>query len=272
MNNAPDIRIAIYTDNKNLQQDAKQLATAAGLEITDKPDHEFDYMLMLTLYEGPPGHKLELIQTGAKTPGPVFAEFAVGTAAHRMRYGGGRGQPLARAVGLKGGASPNVLDVTAGLGRDAFVLATLGCLVIMVERNPIIAALLDNGMQRAADDASVGNIISERMHLVQANALEYVDQLSGHQQPDVIYMDPMYPHRTKSALVKKEMRFFRDIVGEDEDASLLLKKSLQHAQKRVVVKRPRTAKPLPVRSPDTCIESKNTRYDIYFTGVKTISK
>jgi 16S rRNA (guanine1516-N2)-methyltransferase len=218
---------------------------------------------MLSPFAGPPGYRLELVQTGTKAPGPVFAEFAKGTAAHRMRYGGGRGQPLARAVGLKGGANPTILDVTAGLGRDAFVLATLGCLVIMVERNPVIAALLDNGMQRAAGDPSVGRIISERMHLVQADALKYLSQLAGNQRPEVIYMDPMYPHRTKSALVKKEMRFFRDIVGEDEDATALLKQSLQHAQKRVVVKRPRTAKPLPVIAPDTCIESKNTRYDIY---------
>ncbi|WP_445775347.1 class I SAM-dependent methyltransferase, partial [Shewanella sp.] len=64
----------------------------------------------------------------------INVDFVSGAVAHRRKFGGGRGQSIAKAVGLKQGVTPTVVDGTAGLGRDAFVLASLGCKVIMVER------------------------------------------------------------------------------------------------------------------------------------------
>src|SRR5688572_20080391 len=93
--------------------------------------------------------RLSLIPTGKNAPGPIYADFLTGAAAHRRLHGGGRGQPIARAIGLKPGVKPpSVIDATAGLGRDAFVLACLGCEVTLLERSPTVAALLRDALER----------------------------------------------------------------------------------------------------------------------------
>jgi len=197
--------------------------------------------------------------------GAIFVDFVRGKAAHRRLYGGGKRQPLARAVGMKKKPYPRILDLSAGLGRDAFVLATLGCEVVMLERSPIVAALLADGLRRAADDIELSEIVCQRMWLLPLNALDYLNDKSKQvEPPDVIYFDPMYPEREKSALVKKEMRVLQMIAGKDEDAATVLSRAVQVASRRVVVKRPLKAPTLNELKPATQIKSKNTRYDIYF--------
>lgn len=193
---------------------------------------------------------------------PLYIDFISGKSRHRRLFGGGRNQPLARAVGVKGGYLPDVLDLTAGLGRDAFVLATIGCNVRMLERSKVVAALLKNAIMRATADNELNPII-QRMQLIQADSRSYLQNISADQIPAVIYMDPMYPHQDKSALVKKEMRIFRDIVGDDSDSDMLLLLARQHVKKRVVVKRPKGSDNLGGIKPHSVINSKNTRYDIY---------
>lgn len=144
---------------------------------------------------------LELRKLDEPKLGPVFVDFVEGAVAHRRKFGGGRGQSIAKAVGLKAGANPTVVDATAGLGRDAFVLASLGCQVTMLERHPVVAALLADGLQRAQQDSEIGGWMRERMSLRSGPALENLQQLGF--TPDVVYLDPMFPHRQKSALVKK---------------------------------------------------------------------
>ncbi len=195
----------------------------------------------------------------------IQVDFVHGTQAHRRRFGGGRGQPLARAAGLKSGHSPKIVDATAGLGRDAFVLAHLGCEVQLLERSSIIAALLEDGLSRAQADADIGEWVQARLHLQAVDAGVWLQGLAAEAYPDVIYLDPMYPERKKSALVKKEMRLLQQLLDQDEDSAALLELALQRAQRRVVVKRPKLAPSLNQRSPDTSISSKNTRFDIYFT-------
>ncbi len=207
--------------------------------------------------------RLELREWEPNAPGPMFVDFAAGAVAHRYRFGGGRNQPLARAVGLKGGATPTVMDATAGLGRDAFVLASLGCTVRLVERVPIIAVLLRDGLQRAARAPDIGPLVAERLHLVVADGRDYLRGLAEHQQPDVVYLDPMYPHRHKTALVKKEMRVLRQWVGDDPDAPELLAAALCCARRRVVVKRPRHAPVVAGPPPGFQVVAPNTRFDIY---------
>lgn len=206
---------------------------------------------------------LALVAAGPDAPGPIRADWTGGASAHRRRFGGGRGQPLARAVGLKHGACPTVVDATAGLGRDAFVLAGLGCEVRLVERSAAIAALLEDGLRRAAADAGIGDWVRARMRLVHADAARWLAALPATEAPDVVYLDPMYPHRRGSALVKKEMRQFRALLGDDPDADALLAPALACARRRVVVKRPRQAEPLAGRAPSFEIASPNTRYDVY---------
>jgi 16S rRNA (guanine1516-N2)-methyltransferase len=188
---------------------------------------------------------------------------------YRREKGGGRSEMIARAVGLKNGKTPTVLDATAGLGVDAFVLASLGCRVTMMERVPAVAALLRDGLERSqryasGQDAKLADILS-RMQLVEANSAEYLKGLSDADCPDVVYLDPMFPERKKSAAVKKEMQLFHKLIGPDDDAGQLFESALLRARNRVVVKRPRIAPLLSGREPSHTIEGKRNRYDIYLT-------
>ncbi len=147
------------------------------------------------------------------------------------------------------------------MGRDGFVLASLGCEVTLVERQPLIAALLEDGLERARRDPDVAPIAA-RMRLLGGNSADLMRVWDG-EAPQVIYLDPMFPHRDKSALVKKEMRLFRPLVGDDLDAPALLQAALALASHRVVVKRPRKAPIIEGPKPGYSLEGKSSRYDIY---------
>ncbi len=207
--------------------------------------------------------RLELVQIGDKAPGAIYVDFVAGAVAHRRRFGGGRGQTIAKAVGLKGGANPTVLDATGGLGRDGFVLASLGCRVTLLERSPVVAALLEDGLRRAEADPEIGNWVAERLSLIHTDAVAWMEALDERDFPDVVYLDPMFPHRHKSAQVKKEMALFQQLLGGDEDADRLLPAALRVAKKRVVVKRPDYAPVLGGKQPTMAITSKKHRFDVY---------
>ncbi|WP_303902674.1 class I SAM-dependent methyltransferase [Thiohalomonas denitrificans] len=208
------------------------------------------------------GERLELRQSGPRAPGPVFVDFVGGAVGHRRRFGGGRGQPIAKAIGLKKGRTPSVIDATAGLGRDAFVLASLGCPVRLIERSAAVAALLEDGLRRARQDSEVGPI-AERMSLIRADASDYLRGLPAHECPDVVYLDPMYPGRRSRALVKKEMQLFHRLIGTDPNAQGLLPAALECARERVVVKRPDYAPPLADRPATLAFETRRNRFDVY---------
>ncbi len=205
--------------------------------------------------------RLELRKRDEPKLGAIFVDFAGGTMAHRRKFGGGRGEAVAKAVGIKGSYLPDVVDATAGLGRDAFVLASLGCKVRMLERNPVVAALLDDGLARGYCDAEIGPWLRERMTLLHASSLTALSELSP--KPEVVYLDPMYPHKQKSALVKKEMRVFQGLVGPDEDADGLLEPARRLATKRIVVKRPDYAPPMADIAAQAAVVTKSHRFDIY---------
>lgn len=194
----------------------------------------------------------------------IRADFHGPSVRYRRVKGGGRGQLIAKAVGFKGDDAPRVLDCTAGLGGDAFVLASLGCEVTILERVPAVRELLRDGLAQARQQMDQGlNSILDRMQLIESDALAYMRETRDVDRPDVVYLDPMFPERTKSALVKKEMRVFHDLVGDDPDADALLPAALRIARKRVVVKRPRIAPTLASTKPSHVLEGKRNRYDIY---------
>ena len=234
------------------QAQAEQWAARLGLPLVDA---EAAFAVQVG------GDGLQIQQLGPQAPGPVRVDFLEGGAAHRRLYGGGAGQMIATAVGIAQGVRPHVLDATAGLGKDAFVLATLGCRMQLIERQPLVAALLEDGLARAAKDDEVGAIVA-RMELLQGNSIERMRNWEG-EPPQVIYLDPMFPHRDKSALVKKEMRVFRPLVVDDLDAPALLEAALALATHRVVVKRPRKAPIIEGAKPSHSLEGKSSRYDIY---------
>ena len=200
-----------------------------------------------------------------KTPkiGRLVCDFTGGVVAHRFRFGGGRGQALPKAIGMKGGKSTLVVDATAGLGRDAFLLASLGADVTLIERSPDMHRLLEEGLARAR---KVGVDMAEainRMTLLHGDARDLLPTLS----PEVVLVDPMHPPRKKTALVKNEMRLIREIVGTDEDSVELMKVALATASRRVVLKWPQRAEPMEgIRPTSHQIIGKSTRYDVFMVG------
>lgn len=252
--------VAVSADDPALNDTAETLASELVLPRCTWPCADYPYVLLYSAAGHPP--RLELRATGAAAPGPVYVDFAAGALGFRARHGGRGKEPLARAVGIRGTGVPTVLDATAGLGRDAFILATLGCEVRLVERSPIIAALLRDGLRRAADHPATREIVPH-LHLRPGDAIAALAQPAEAGPPDVVYLDPMYPHRGKSALVKKEMRMLRALVGEDPDAPQLLAVALRAARRRVVVKRSRLASALPGPEPSHSLTGSTTRFDIY---------
>lgn len=198
-----------------------------------------------------------------KIKADIRCDFITGELRHRRLYGGGKNQMILKATGLNK-HKPSVMDLTAGLGRDSYVLATAGAQVTMFERQPIVAALLADGLRRlhsAGDEQEL--IIAQRLSLHEGDSLDCLAALAECEAPDVIYIDPMFPERGKTAKVKKAMAFFHHLVGSDDDAAALLPLALATARYRVVVKRPRHAPPLADLKPGLCFEGKSTRFDVY---------
>jgi 16S rRNA (guanine1516-N2)-methyltransferase len=197
----------------------------------------------------------------------IRADFCDATTDYRRTHGGGKGQMIAKAVGIKGSTRPAILDGTAGLGADSFVLAGLGCELSLLERNPFIHALLTDGLERARQ-SQMSEIceVMDRMRLLPTrDSLRFLESGEAGAAWDVIYLDPMFPEREKSARVKKSMRVFHDIVGGDADSDQLLALALERAESRVVVKRPRHAPPLAGKTPSHVLKGQRNRFDIYLT-------
>lgn len=195
----------------------------------------------------------------------LIIDFVGGAVGHRFRSKEGKNQALLKAVGFSKGTIPNVVDATAGLGRDSFLMASMGAKVTMIERSKDIHAQLADAMARAAAENDDYAQTIARMTLIHGDSKDLLPGLS----PDVVLVDPMHPPRGNTALVKKEMRILRDIVGVDADQIELMQVALTHAKKRVVLKWPIRADPLPgIRPPSHQIIGKNTRYDVFMTNLR----
>lgn len=160
-------------------------------------------------------------------------------------------EPLARSLGLKGNLDKKLVwDVTCGSGKDSLLISFFGAKVIAFERHPIIFLLLKDALRRYPMDWD--------LYFGDAREVTGLDQ-----KPDAIYYDPMYPEKKKkSALPRKEMRIFKEIVGEDLDADVFLDWALKNAKERVVVKRALEALPIK-ENPTANYSGKSTRYDMY---------
>ncbi len=226
------------------------------------------YDLLLTVT----AERVELRCPQRGGPRPLYVDFVAGPLGYARRVN--RFGLLFQAVGFRSGR-PTVLDATAGLGRDAFWLAYHGCRVTALERSPVLFALLQDGLERAARVPEIREHLGDRLRLLHADARVFLRQLAEkcatsapacvslpEDAPDVVYLDPMYPPQRKSALVKVEMRILRQLVGDDPDAGELFELACAVARQRVVVKRHRHAEPL---SPDPTHShsDQTTRYDVY---------
>lgn len=193
---------------------------------------------------------------------PWCVDFLSAQKNYRRKYGGGFKEALARACDVKPHKElPLILDLTAGFAKDAFVLACLGCHITLVERHPVIAALVDDALKRLYQDP----IRSSDFHLnlIFDEAEHYLlNRSSDCISPDIIYLDPMHPERSKSAHVKKDMQILQAWISPEENPEHLVNLSLQYAKKRVVLKWPRKAPSLK-QKPHFFYEEKTVRFDVY---------
>jgi 16S rRNA (guanine1516-N2)-methyltransferase len=193
-------------------------------------------------------------------------DFAGGAVGYRFRRGGKRGHPLVRAAGIKRDRIPTIVDATAGLGRDAFLLASAGATVTLIERSAEVHALLKDALARAAAESSELAEVIARMTLIPGDARSLLPEL----KPDVVIVDPMHPPRRGTALVKQEMRQLSAIVGADEDADELMRIALASARERVVLKWPLRAAPLlEAPKPSHQFAGKTVRYEVFVTSLES---
>jgi 16S rRNA (guanine1516-N2)-methyltransferase len=255
------ISVSSTINSVTILQKAVELAANLNLPFTPSIEHRSSEVVLAYT---PQGLQLLHIPHGSqKSSCLLFVDFVHGKNGFRLAQNRTIKQAIARAVGVKAGFRPTILDGTAGLGSDSFVLASLDCNVTMCERSPIIGALLEDGLYRAAGAEKTAGIIETRINLVQEDTQEYLKK--SRATFHTIYLDPMYPHRNQSALSKQALRIIRSLVGGDPDGAALLEIALDKAENRVVVKRPRKAPLLSDIQPSHVILMKNSRFDIYLT-------
>lgn len=209
--------------------------------------------------------KLSLISSTLGKQTNLEIDFAGGALDHRRHYGGGRNQDLCRAVGLNRQRDLQIADATAGLGRDAFVLSLQGAQVAAYEKNPVLACMLMRARQQGLEQATARpdselHVVLSRLDFIYADSSSQIRPQSF----DVVYMDPMFPQREKSAKVKKEMQILHQLLEDDKTDSIQLFTSCwSAARSRLVIKRPAKAPLFTDEKPSHQIVGKAIRYDVY---------
>ncbi|MBE6478983.1 MAG: SAM-dependent methyltransferase [Olsenella sp.] len=167
---------------------------------------------------------------------------------------------LVRAARVRGVEAPTALDATAGLGEDSLLLAAAGFSVTLVEHDPVIAALLRDGLERAANEPQLEGIVA-RMTLVEGDSVEVLAGLAV--APDVVYLDPMFPAKHKDAATKKKLQLFQMLESPCTNEDQLMHAALAARPRKVVVKRPLKGPFLAGRKPSSSLTGKVVRYDVY---------
>lgn len=235
---------------------AATLAAELDLPLVERDGDEFDYLLQFE--QG----RLQLHSRLPEFPAALYVDFA-DAKLHYRAHSAMRSQNLAKAIGVKGRRGVTVLDATAGLGKDAFLLASLGCELTMLERSAVVHALLADGLSRGETCGTETAEILSRMQLERGDFLEFAPTAPTF---DVIYLDPMFPQRRKSAKVKKDMALLQQLLGSQSDGTQLLEHAMGMAKKRVVVKRAKLSPQLGESKPDIEFKGSSSRYDVYLVG------
>ena len=187
----------------------------------------------------------------------VAVQFDSAAMQHRRR--GGHNEMLGRAVGLKADPKPLIWDATGGLGRDAFVLADLGCEVTLCERMPVLAWLLNQAVQAAA----VSGVDQIRAAAARMSVLAVDSKTQRTPAGTVIYLDPMFPERKKAAAVKKEAAMLQHLADPVDDCETLWQWAWDQPVERIVVKRPLRAPILGHIRPAHMLKGKSVRFDVF---------
>ena len=182
----------------------------------------------------------------------------------------GKSELLLKAIGAQ--KNLRVLDCTAGLGVDAYLMAAYGCHVTMLEQSPVLGLMLREALIRALLDPDA-SVVAKRMWLQQTNAVDFLnsycpktkDDSAGFVHSfDVIYIDPMFPPRSKSAEVKGGMQILQKFIGKTDNVRSLLEKAVATGIKRVVIKRPLRGGDIEGFKPSHQLKAKASRFDVYF--------
>lgn len=251
-------------EQKRLEVYYQELASCYQNFVQTMPNSEHPFALELT------ERGLGLVWQEQPHYAPLVLDFLSGKQAFRRQQGGGKQEAVVRALGIAHGHRPRIVDATAGLGRDAVMLAQTGSPVYLLERQCPVHAILSDALYRAQQAAqqtpSADLNWLQHTHLLPLGSLLDASTYSLIKtgiQAEAIYLDPMFPERKKSAAVKKDMQMLQAFIGGDDDADLLFERAMELASHRVVVKRPVQAPFLAGISPSSQIITKAHRFDLY---------
>lgn len=250
----------IYVSDPALKLQADTLAEQTGLPIVSEKYH-----CKTILFLSRKGLAL-CTPNDPELTGFVQVDFSTPSWIRRLKRV--REEQLIKAMGKKNKEKPpaKVIDATGGLGRDSFLLAAAGFQVQVFEQNPILAALLADGLHRALEDAGSAKIC-HRINFTPGNSIAGLRALEKKEIAEIVYLDPMFPKSNSTANVKKELQIIQQVTGEDGKKNIenLFTVSLQTATRRVVVKRPRKGSWLNDQRPAYSLTGKTIRFDIYLT-------
>lgn len=211
----------------------------------------------LALVVGPVEGRLALWDP-ADRAAPLSVDFLGGRQGYRLAAERVRHERLIKALGRPKRMPARVLDLTAGLGRDAALMAAAGFPVTLLERQPVLHALLADGLTRAQ-----GTSLAANLTLLPIGEAGTVDLPEGPWH--AVYLDPMFPARDKSAAVKRDLQWLQRLCPypDDEEEAALLALARRQDTDKVIVKRPKRAPDLAGLAPHHRIEGKTVRFDIY---------
>lgn len=251
-------KLAVSTTDVIHLEAAKQLAKHLDLPYIAKPlgdeANGYDFILVFT-----PSY-LGLQPTRDKKFQPFYIDFNSGKLSYRRNHASLKQEMIAKAMGIKPKDQGRIVDATAGLGRDAFILASLGFNVTMIEQSPIIGVLLEDALNRASKIQELANIVAN-LALIKGDSINWLPAHAG--EYDVIYLDPMFPVRQKAASIKKDMQILQNLLPTSNNYQDLFKIAMTCAKKRVVVKRPRLAPNFCEHAANFSLMGKSSRFDIY---------
>jgi len=193
----------------------------------------------------------------------LYIDFNKGKLAFRLMHQHSLQQAIFRAVGVKSGKRPAILDCNAGLGRDALLFAAMGCEVKSIERHPLLFLSLDDALRRCRESNSQISRYCNSLQLQFSDAEKILHEYSNN-EIDTVYLDPMFPTREKSAKVKLEAQLLQYYCNDKDSGNNLLRLALDKKFKRICVKRPLHAPFLGNEKPDLQYKGKSTRFDVYF--------
>ena len=188
----------------------------------------------------------------------------------RIKAGRLSSELLVKAAKIKNAeGEPTAVDATAGLGEDSLLLAAAGFRVTLYERNPVVYELLQDALTRAAQIPELAPIVG-RMTAVHADSVAGMASLET--PPDVILLDPMFPARQKSALVKKKLQMIQKLEQPCDDEVTLLLTAMGAKPRKLIVKRPPKGDWLAGLKPDHSIEGKAVRFDCFASPYDRLEK